>query len=197
MITEWFHKVFTGTTPLHKAARKGDAEAVATILSRGANPNATDKEGRTPLHWAADAGVPDEVKRMLKAKKKGRSFSVSSTQAFDDCYVRVLALLLEKGGDPNTRDKKGHTPLHRAALWNFPEGARLLLRKGADVRMKAENGNTVLEEAAIMTRAMADTEIRQRAEAFLSDPMAGLSDEGSRFDNSEMVKLLKEYGAEQ
>lgn len=192
MITEWFHRVFTGTTPLHKAARKGDGEAVAAILSRGANPNAKDKEGRTPLHWAADAGVPDEVKKRFKAAKKGRSVSDSSTRPSDDCYVRVLALLLEKGGDPNTRDKEGHTPLHRAALWNFMEGARLLLWKGADVSMKAADGHTPLEEAEMVAQAMAETEKRQRAEAALYDPMAGLSDEGSKFDNSEMVKLLKE-----
>jgi hypothetical protein len=40
-----------GVTLLHRAT--GDTESVAILLERGANANAADVTGSTPLHWAA------------------------------------------------------------------------------------------------------------------------------------------------
>jgi ankyrin repeat protein len=42
-----------GRTNLHKAAFDGNAERVKELLKKGANPNTQDKDGYTPLHWAA------------------------------------------------------------------------------------------------------------------------------------------------
>ncbi len=59
-----------------KAARKkifekkidgGSAAVVTALLDAGANPNARDKYGRTPLHWAVDYSTPAIVAALLKA----------------------------------------------------------------------------------------------------------------------------------
>ncbi|KAI1348001.1 hypothetical protein F5Y01DRAFT_293570 [Xylaria sp. FL0043] len=42
-----------GETPLHRAAKVGSATAVQCLLNRGADPNALDKEGNTPIMLAA------------------------------------------------------------------------------------------------------------------------------------------------
>lgn len=39
-------------SPLHSAARKGDADMLSVLLAAGANPNGRDGKGRTPLHYA-------------------------------------------------------------------------------------------------------------------------------------------------
>ena len=65
---------------LLNAARNGDTPRVRTLLGSGANVEAKDKNGRTPLMLAAGNGHADAVK-----------------------------LLLEKGADPKARDKKGFT----------------------------------------------------------------------------------------
>ena len=179
---------------MHKAARQGDLDTVAALLSKGASPNAKDRQGRTPLHWAADAGFWDEVNRRFNAAKKGGAVRDSSAHPSDGCYVCVLELLLENGGDPDTPDKKGRTPLHGAALCNFLEGAKLLLAKGADVSAKAADGSDALGKAETTASAMASQESRQRAQAALYDPWSTPAEDGDRFDNSEMVKLLMEYG---
>ena len=69
-------------TPLHKAARQGDAEAIVVLIDAGANPNAKDDSGDTPLHRAAKGG-----------------------------HAKAIAALLAAGADPNAKDIGGFTPL--------------------------------------------------------------------------------------
>src|SRR5579859_4542752 len=81
------------------------------------NPNLVSSLGETPLHYAATFGNPDAVR-----------------------------VLLERGADPNARNRAGATPLIYGA-YNF-EKSRLLVEKGADVNARAQNGTTPLMIAA-------------------------------------------------
>ena len=71
---------------LHFAAAKGHKEVVGVLLEKGADFNAKNIDGATPLHLAAENG-----------------------------HGEVVDVLLEKGADFNAKDNNGATPLHLAA----------------------------------------------------------------------------------
>jgi len=61
---------FNGETALMEASRSGKLNAVDTLLKKGANVNATDKDGRTALILAARNGNAAVVKTLLKSGAK-------------------------------------------------------------------------------------------------------------------------------
>lgn len=75
-----------GATPLHWAAYKGDCDAIAALLERGADVDAANLVGQTPAHWAAAEG-----------------------------RVQATALLIKSGADSRRSDEFGHTCFSRAA----------------------------------------------------------------------------------
>lgn len=90
-------------------------EQVRQAVRGGADVNARDKDGVTPLHRAAsNNGNPE-----------------------------VIRTLVQLGADVNARDKGGWTPLHMtAALSKKPEVVLVLLELGADPKARADAGET-------------------------------------------------------
>ncbi|KAJ5766674.1 uncharacterized protein N7511_004290 [Penicillium nucicola] len=74
-----------GLTPLSLAVRTGSMELTKMLLEHGAFPNTRDKQGKGPLHHAAE------------------SRNVHN----------IVKLLLQNGADVNSQDNFGYTPLHR------------------------------------------------------------------------------------
>lgn len=105
---------------LQSDGRVGRAKMIEILLILGANPNAPDGEGRTPLWHAITYRIP----------------------------APLVELLIKKGADVNKADRQGDTPLHVAAAGNLRGSAELLLAKGADPRTKNSNGETPVETAA-------------------------------------------------
>src|ERR1043165_8346578 len=53
------------TPPLIQALSSGDYARARTLIEKGANPNARDAGGLTPLMWAADQEQPEIVEMLL------------------------------------------------------------------------------------------------------------------------------------
>ncbi len=101
-----------------RAVQDGDLEALRVAIAGGADVNARDKAGWTPLMSAANEG-----------------------------YVLMVPVLLEVGADPDLRAVDGATALLLASQQGYVEIVRQLLRAGADVSITNPRGNTAQEEA--------------------------------------------------
>ncbi|NWS40888.1 CDN2B inhibitor, partial [Probosciger aterrimus] len=103
---------------LCSAAARGDLEEVRRLLDGGADPNATNSFGRTPLQVMM-LGSP-----------------------------RVAELLLQRGADPNRPDPStGCLPAHDAARAGFLETLAVLHRAGARLDLPDGSGHLPLDVA--------------------------------------------------
>lgn len=96
-----------------------DLDGISQCLASGWDLNTPNAEGELPVERALESG--------RRAENSG-----------------ALALLLRAGADPNTRDSRKMTPLHRAANMGDITAATLLLEAGADPNMTDEVGATPL-----------------------------------------------------
>ena len=190
-----------GSTLLHHAAGFGALETLTLLLDAGADVNAKNRRGSSPLHWAID----DEAKvRVLLTR--GAAVNARQVEGRTPLYQAatlgngnaVIRLLLAKGADPNLAIANGRTPLMAAAGRGDVEALRLLIDAKAKIDTRNGAGETALILAAgdgnpqavrVLVENGADVRARtKRNETALGN--AGTA------GNPEVVQLLLDHGAE-
>jgi ankyrin repeat protein len=138
---------------IHDAVRVNNIEKVKALLSNGADVNARDKMGDTPLHVAANFNARDVAELLLA---KGADVNARGDLGVTPLHLAAIAnskavaeLLLTKGADVNRKSEDGMTPMHVAAASNAGDVAELLLVNGADLNAKSNTGSTPLHLAAM------------------------------------------------
>jgi len=165
------HRAGDGSTALAWAARKGEQAILQALISKNADVNSTDKDGRTPLmHAAMGGGAPSIAATLIARKANVNARDKQGTTALAMTARRrtagMLRLLLANGADPNRRDNEGATPLFEATRFGRLENVRALLEGGADPGLQDSRGRTSADIAianhqtailAILTRALPQT----------------------------------------
>lgn len=156
-----------GRTPLQIAVRYGRIAMVKLFISRGADLNAKDGSGITPLSYTSlpysrELSAHKEISEILISH--GARLDMTDDNGFTPLHwaasggrIGVTEVLISHGADINARDDSGNTPLHLAALRNsvmeYPaehsKVVQLLLQKGADINVKNGGGETPLHDAVM------------------------------------------------
>ncbi|MGE5373220.1 MAG: ankyrin repeat domain-containing protein [Solirubrobacterales bacterium] len=152
-----------GDTVLLMAANRtygnwsSDAEEILKVLiSSGAVVNLTDKQGRTPLHYAAVGGSPKAVQILVDAKadvskvvpETGETALMAACQVADNAdYAQVVTILGKAGTNINAKDLKGNTALILASGKGMPYIVKAVLALKPDVNVKNLKGESALEKA--------------------------------------------------
>lgn len=199
-------------TPLHTAAVWGSADIVRLLLQHGAEPEAKNVGGFTPLQFACSAGHHAAVEVLLDHKRFQDYHDPEESHVYQPLLIAVkegrmktVDSFLRHHADPNVRDQDG-TSLFHAVGQRRIDICHLLLANKVDVDYVMEGSRPALIEAVragdihivnLLLAHHADTEKTEEAGG-------GATDKGWRRTalhvavcngEREMVKVLLERGA--
>ena len=188
-----------GNTPLHCAARVGNTGAISVLLARGADVDAQNDRGLTPLHRAVRFA---DVVTLLIAKnadanavdEQGRT-ALHLAAAFED--TSVIRELIKAGAKVDQKDNEGRTPLHHAAEWGQTAVAATLVSSNSNIDDPAKHGVTPLHIAtqknhAAFVRFLLDSNAdANAADDFEWTPLHDAAERGSQ----QIAQMLIDKGA--
>jgi ankyrin repeat protein len=126
------------------------------LIAAGADVNASNEDGDTPLKQACALGSNRVVAALLEsgARRVGATHSLGKLQspelhlAADSGEPRVVRILLHNGADLAETDSADRTPLYVATVSGRAEVIKVLLSAGANPNAGRERGRSPLRAAA-------------------------------------------------
>jgi len=142
---------YASRTLLHEASAQGNLTMVELLARLGADPNAQDGGGHTPLYCLANeyrsSGGGDIVRALSRSganidANDGVKHCTALHMAARRGNQEIAEALLDCGAGIDVRDSVGDTPLRRAVNCGQIQVASLLLARGADVHSTGSRGLT-------------------------------------------------------
>ena len=140
---------------LAEAAKNHDAEAVRTLLTEGAPVNATQPDGLTALHWAAQRDHTEIADLLIGAGANvnaANHYEVTPLAlACTNASAGMVKRLLRAGANPNAAQATGESALMTCARGGVLAAVNALLATGVNVDVNAKeayHGQTALMWAA-------------------------------------------------
>lgn len=132
-------------TPLHIAAEHGPSEAIELLLGLGADVNALDDFGQTPLLISIYKKKWEIAELLIKGdadvdadEREGYAPLLGAVIGGSD---RIVQLLLKAKVDVDAFDEDGYSPLHLAVSQHELNILQQLLKAGAHIDAVSEAGN--------------------------------------------------------
>ena len=135
---------------MHPAATYGRKEVVELLIANGADVNAKDVGGETPLDVPIEYGGTETIDLLRKHGGKTSDWLNADNSihiAANAGHIEAVKQHLAAGVDVNAKNKGGGTPLHYAVTEGHEEITELLIANGADVNAKNKFAQTPLDRA--------------------------------------------------
>jgi uncharacterized protein len=134
---------------LSELIRNGQRKEALAAVRAGADVNALQPDGSSPLMWAVHSVDADLVKELLKrGAKPNHANALRATalqEAVDTGQLDTVALLLKAGANPDLGNEDAETPLMRAAAMGSLPLVEQLVRAGANPNVhETYRGQTAL-----------------------------------------------------
>ena len=134
-------------------------EVVELLISDGADVNATNEYGMTPLHLitpyhsSGDETSIGIAKTLISA---GADVNIKDNEGATPLHLvadsegwdideELAEMFIAAGANVNAKDNDGYTPLHCAVQSNTVDFVQYLISHGADVNVKNNDGKTPLD----------------------------------------------------
>lgn len=147
-------------TDLVREAATGHTATVQTLLAKGVDANAVDRDGKTALMLASFEGHTATAQVLLsngvQVNAKDADGTTALMLAASKGHTEIVQALLAKGADVNVTNQAGQTALMFAVIGGHAKAAQVLVAKGADTEMKNRAGQSAvtLAEARGLTYAL-------------------------------------------
>ena len=129
---------------IRRAPPRALVPLVGALLAAGANVDARDADGHTPLEEAIARERPVIAKYLVDAGADVDAPTAGGSRPIVEAskkgYGHLVAQLLDGGADIESRDVHGRTALLAAVAGGHGRLVDTLVRAGADVRRRDENG---------------------------------------------------------
>ena len=150
-------KTDSNSTPLMFSFVNKDKEIPKLLIKSGADVNAVNAKGWTPLFYAVEIrrdDILDTIKYLVKSgadleykNSAGQTPLAYSTEINKN--EKVIKLLIDLGANINTKNNIGITPLFYAILNNTTKAVELLIKSGTDVNIVNEDNQTQIGRAHV------------------------------------------------
>ena len=127
-------------------------ETVQAIIDHGAQVNAVNKDGATPLLFACSTAQANAVNLLLNTKADPNiAYADGDTSLHAaiaaDCTKETIHELIDHGSDNNAVNQRGRTALLLGCFYGQMDSVKVLLEAGSDPHIADEEGFTCLHAA--------------------------------------------------
>ena len=190
-----------GNTALHYTAQWRLDGWIPALVNMGADVEAANATGETPLFSAVKHDSPSTIKALID---NGASLFARDTLGNSLLHAAVrwhaiqgAKMLLDQGLGINCHALNGKTPLHDSIRWSMSDMEVLLLMRGADIEIRDAEGNTPFMEAVLAGNSSSMERLAKRGadiktRNFKGDTALHIT---ANMDRTDLSTLLLAWGA--